>query len=92
MKQKHSWKKGYQSPSGNDVLHLGKLHNMIKVFKCRNCGLLKGTCRSLSYFPKLVYAKDGIILSTDGRIPYNCDGSEVIKKGEYFSPEDFQID
>lgn len=59
-----------------------------KIYKCINCGLLKGNHGltgngyKKSSFPTLYYfTKDGIL--SKNKLPYECEGSVFIKEEEF---------
>ena len=74
-------------------------HTAIDCKRCIKCDLKKGIVKTLSYFPKLVYFRNGDIISKE-TIPYEC--AEVAlqmkqiqglwKSTDFIQVEDFSLD
>lgn len=85
---KHKWiKRLYPKASLN--FNSGEV--ISKIYKCLNCGLLKGNVPGESFtnngghrrfFPTLLYFNKEIILSKN-KLPYKCEGSVFITEEEF---------
>ena len=106
--RRHKWKKTdfNKYTFVEEVVEDGenKRHLVQQPHECIQCGLLKATCRTMHYFPKLVYFREGTgdnrIVSIE-RIPAGGCNPELGKierefveaqKHGYFAPTDFMID
>lgn len=65
-------------------------HQAINCMKCIHCNLKKGTVRTLSYFPKLVFFEEDVILSID-KIPYKCETIKKQRQTMLFTEQEFEI-
>lgn len=108
--RRHKWKKAehFEYTVESDELFSHYTHSDSHVAKqckeCIHCGLMKGTVRSLSWFPKLVFFRVrpnvNVALSID-RIPGGGCNPELgqierefveAQTNGYFSPTDFMIE
>jgi hypothetical protein len=100
--RRHKWRKAnFNDYRLVEDLETGKKHQIQQPYECIHCGLLKAHCRTMSYFPKLVYFRYDRIVSVE-RVPAGgCNPElgkierefvEAQKQGGYFSPTDFMID
>lgn len=81
--------KGYELVNWDDS---DEKHRVNSVKECVYCGLRKGNCNTISYFPILVYFRDCIVLSTE-TLPYGCEGKEYkeVKEDLFLTKEDFYV-
>ena len=79
---RHRWKKHKERQiniNGNNIIH---------IYECKNCGLLKGEIFTSSRTLRRLYFRDTTILSYD-RIPVG--GCDINFKKIFFSKKDFEI-
>jgi hypothetical protein len=60
------------------------------VKECVRCSLLRGSVKTMGFFPRLIYFRDHQILSID-RIPYTC--TPILKdlNKDFLNEDDFKI-
>jgi len=87
---RHKWAKmqggDFIRESDSDVYK----HRVTDCRMCVNCDLRKGSVKTLSNWPILIYYKDNVVLSKM-TLPYPCNNINEMKSSLLFSEKEFEI-
>ena len=72
---RHKWKKidneGFFEEHDEDEMLYCRPHFSRDNKECIYCGLMKGSCKTMGFWPRMAYYRNKHLLSVD-KIPYEC--------------------